>query len=332
VEVAIEQVRRDPLNAAGYPPLFQLLVRAGAVDRAWCVASVMNHLGTLGEAEAQLYRTYGAAPLGNMRGTLGPEAWPVLMHADLDPALTEVFEILAPAVSELRLAVMNWRERLAYPGSALPRSGPTGWIAGAVGTASAVLGIGAPKLFLRAGAGPALSVAATRPASLAVSPEQLDAIPASMQPFVLGKRVFELAPPLLARGLCPSVSELASLLASAGRLVAPRAAVSIAADEVLRGGLKKPDLDRLADAMSRAQAKTIEDVQKWSQLADLSTSRAGLLLTSDLELARGALTREGQLPGDLSVREQMKNLVVFAVSDAYAALRQAVGLAVRPPS
>jgi hypothetical protein len=70
-------------------------------------------------------------------------------------------------------------------------------------------------------------------------------------------------------------------------------------------------------------------VQRWSQLADLSTTRAGFLVAGDIELARAALAHERQLPGDLSVREQMKDLCVFALGDAVAAMRRAMGVDVR---
>jgi tetratricopeptide (TPR) repeat protein len=334
VDVAIEQVQRDPLGGAAYGPLFDLFVRAEALDRAWCIASVMHFLGVPGEAAEQLYRAYGPAPLANVRGQLGERSWPQLLHPDLDPVLTELFEVLGPAVSEGKLAQMSWRERLAYPGSALPTSGPTAWIGHAIGKVSETLSLDVPKAFTRPGVGPAISVGATRPPSLVVSPSTLEAVPSAAQPFILGKRVSELLPPVLIRSLCPSVTELTALCASAGRAVQPRseaAGAGSAAGDLLRGRLKKMELDRLGDAVSRARTKTLEDVERWSQLADLSTSRAGLLFVSDLELARNALALEGQLPGDLSVREQMRHLVMFAVSDAYATLRQAMGVAIRQP-
>jgi tetratricopeptide (TPR) repeat protein len=329
VDLAVAEVARDPSSGAAYAQLFDLLMGAQAYDRAWCVASVLHHLGAAGEAAEQLYRTYGPAPLANIQGGIG-DAWPELLHPELDPELTELFQVIAPPLSEAKLAQLSWRERLAYPGAALPKSGPLAWIGNAVGRVSESLGLAVPEVFVRGGAGPAVVVAATRPPSLLVSPSALEVIPPAMQPFFLAKRVFETAPALCIRSLCPSVSELVAVVGAAARLLEPRAGPTAAADEALRSRLKKAELDRLGDAVVRCRSKTLEDVERWSQLADLSTSRAGLLVVSDLELARGALAREGHLPSDLSEREQMKHLVVFAVSDTYAALRQALGVAIRP--
>ena len=102
--------------------------------------------------------------------------------------------------------------------------------------------------------------------------------------------------------------------------------IVVSQDEALRSRLKKVELERLGDAVTQSRSKTIEDVERWSMLADLSTSRAGLLLVSDVELARGALAREGQLPSDLSVKEQMKHLVVFAVFEGLRVPLGSVGV------
>jgi hypothetical protein len=69
------------------------------------------------------------------------------------------------------------------------------------------------------------------------------------------------------------------------------------------------------------------DVHRWSQLADLSTSRAGLLLCGDLEAARGALAYEPQAPSDLSPREKMRELLLFFLGDVSANLRRRLGVA-----
>ena len=61
---------------------------------------------------------------------------------------------------------------------------------------------------------------------------------------------------------------------------------------------------------------------------DLTATRAGLLLCGDLEIARKIISAEPQAPGDLSVDQKMRELVLFSVSDNYTALRSALGVAV----
>jgi hypothetical protein len=61
---------------------------------------------------------------------------------------------------------------------------------------------------------------------------------------------------------------------------------------------------------------------------ELTAARAGLLLSGDLEIAKKIIAAEQQLPGDLTPQEKLKELLVFAVSDAYFRLRAQLGIAI----
>jgi tetratricopeptide (TPR) repeat protein len=325
--LALEQVRRDPFSPSSYASLFNLMLDAPALDRAWCVATVMNHLGIPEPGAQAFHRAHPAAGLESIGGTLDATAQAKILHPDLDPLLTTIFETVAPAVIDVKISQVSWRDRLAYPGPALPSS--AAWVTARVAQASAALGVKAPRLYARPGSGAALAAGATRPPSLTVAMESLDALPDNVQPFAFGKRVFELTPPLLARAVCPTVTELVAVLGAVSRAVGAKGARG-PADEALRSKLKKGELDLLADAVATATSRgaKVEDVQRWSELADLSTSRAGLVLVGDIELARGVLAREPLSPGDLPLREQLRALVHFALSDTFFELRRALGITV----
>jgi hypothetical protein len=70
------------------------------------------------------------------------------------------------------------------------------------------------------------------------------------------------------------------------------------------------------------------DIKRWVQLADVSLARAGLLVVGDVETAWRASQREARSPGDIPADEWRKELLAFAVSDEYADLRGAIGVAV----
>lgn len=73
----------------------------------------------------------------------------------------------------------------------------------------------------------------------------------------------------------------------------------------------------------------VVDVKRWSQAADLSSMRAGLLLRGDVGPARKTILAEPQSTADLTPRESIGELYRFATSDLYADLRGAIGVAVR---
>ncbi|MDB4937870.1 MAG: domain protein putative component of TonB system, partial [Labilithrix sp.] len=84
-----------------------------------------------------------------------------------------------------------------------------------------------------------------------------------------------------------------------------------------------------AVVMQASMAGGLVDVKRWSQAADLSSMRAGLLLCGDVGPARKTILAEPQSTADLPPREKIGELYKFATSDLYSDLRGAIGVAVQ---
>ena len=324
VAITLERILRDPLEASPYPALFELLLQQNARDRALCVASAMKFLGVTHPGAQGLQKSYPQPPIEGIVLDLGPEGYRQLLHHEMDPSLTEIFEVVAPAVVDLLVARLPMRERLTHPGSKLEGHD---WLVRSIARAGTILGTGAPKVFQRKAPGTALAAAPTKPASFLAHPPALGGIAPDVVAFMIGKRVFEISPPLFARALLPSISELKQLAQSAARIATDQTETG---DMLLRERLKKDDIARIGNAVRTAMAATGKlDVLRWAQRADVSASRAGLLLAGDLEAARSAIAFEPQSPGDLTPREKMKELVGWYLGDQAAALRQRLGVALK---
>ncbi|MBX3218371.1 MAG: hypothetical protein KF850_40575 [Labilithrix sp.] len=322
VAITLDRVLRDPLDPRPYPALFDLLVSQGARDRVLCVASAMSFLGVAHPPASGWRQSYPHPPLEGIVLDLGPEGYREVLHPELDPTLTEILEIVAPAMIDVALSRLSLRARMSHPGPALKGQD---WLASAVSRAATILGAPAPRLFARRTPGPALGPAATKPPSLLVYPQALAGVSREVLAFMIGKRVLELSPPLLARALCPSISELKALVSSAARIAT---AQTEAGDTPLEQRLKQGDVARIGAAVRASMAAGGKlDVLRWSQLADVSVSCGGLLLAGDVEAARAALAIEPQSPGDLSPREKMRELVGWHLGDASARLRRRLGVA-----
>lgn len=322
VALTVERVLRDPLVPGPYPALFDLLMLQGHRDRALCVASAMNFLDVAHPAAQGLRASYPQPPIEGIVMELGADGYRALLHEELDPALTEIFEIVAPAVIDIGLSRLGIRDRLQYPGPALKGYD---WLVKGCARAAAVLGLPAPRLFARRTPGPGLAVAATKPPSLLAYPQAFGGVASDAVAFVIGKRVVEISPPLLARALVPSLTELKALAQAAARIGTGQIE---AADVALRDKLDRNALARLKAVVETELSRSGKlDVARWSRLADLSASRAGLLLAGDLEAARAAIALEGQLPGDLAPREKMKELLTWYLGDTCATLRRRLGVA-----
>ncbi|MCW5832758.1 MAG: hypothetical protein KIS78_10140 [Labilithrix sp.] len=322
VAITLERVLKDPLDPRPYPALFDLLASQGERDRALCVASAMSFLDVAHPQAAGWRQSYPHPPIEGIVLDLGPEGYRELLHPELDPTLTEILEIVAPAVIDVALSRLSLRARMGHPGPALKGQD---WLAALVGRASAILGAPAPRLFVRRTPGPAIGPAATKPPSFLVYPQALAGVSREVLAFMIGRRVLELSPPLLARALCPSISELKALVSSAARIATGQ---SEPGDLPLEQRLDRGEVARVGAAVRASMAAGGKlDVLRWSQLADVSTSCGGLLLAGDVEAARAALAIEPQSPGDLSPREKMRELVGWFLGDGSARARRRLGVA-----
>jgi hypothetical protein len=322
VQITLDRILRDPMDATPYSALFDLLVSQGARDRALSVASAIKFLGIQHPSAAGMRASFPQPPIEGIVMDLGPDGYRELLHPELDPILTEIFEAIAPALVELSLSRLPLKERLTYPGPALKGYD---FLNTMVTRGAKILGAPSPRLFQRKTPGPTFAVAPTKPASLLVYPQALGGLGREVLSFMVGKRVAELTPPLLARALCPSISELKALASTAAKIGTRR---TDAGDQPVVERLSRDQTNRITAAVQTSMAQGGKlDVHRWSQLADLSTSRAGLLLCGDLEAARGALAYEPQAPSDLSPREKMRELLLFFLGDVSANLRRRLGVA-----
>jgi hypothetical protein len=151
--------------------------------------------------------------------------------------------------------------------------------------------------------------------------------------YVVGKRLAEQRPELIARAFFPAVSDLTGLLAAAVRLSrqeGAKDAVSAALDASLNAVLMPQEREGIRVLLNQAvMVGGLVDVRRWSQAADLSSMRAGLLLCGDVGPARKTILAEPQSTADLPPREKVGELYKFATSDLYSDLRGAIGVAVQ---
>jgi len=151
--------------------------------------------------------------------------------------------------------------------------------------------------------------------------------------YVIGKRLAEQRPELIARALFPAVPDLSSLLAAAvrvGRQEGAKDAAGAALDASLSAILIPQEREGIRQVVMQApNAFGLVDVKRWSQAADLSSMRAGLLLSGDVGPARKTILAEPQSPSDMPPREKVGELYKFATSDLYTDLRGAIGVAVQ---
>ena len=156
--------------------------------------------------------------------------------------------------------------------------------------------------------------------------------------FIVGKHAAFYRGEHLIRAHFPTVTELTVLFFAGVKLVAPDQPVppdllnQVIATAQSLGRFMQPIH---VEGLKMAVRKFIQDdnaranIKRWSQTVELTSTRAGFVLSGDLDVAKKIIAAEPQLPGDLTPQEKLKELLVFSVSDSYFRLRKVLGLDIK---
>jgi tetratricopeptide (TPR) repeat protein len=329
-------IARDAHDAELYEELYELFLRQHAFDKAWCAVNVLVQMREPSAEQRRFHEDYAPMSLGEVPGQVVEQAWRShVLHADLDPTLTTLFSRMTPAVARMRYAQLHPEQLVDAVGRPFTNQHSRLYepIRRTFTNAAEILHMAVPELLLgdpasRVPFAPALAPFGALHVGTAAVEARADALV-----YVIGKRLAEQRPELIARAFFPAVSDLTALVAAAVR-VSRREGATDAAGKVLDANLSAvlmpQERDGIRQVVMQAQmVGALVDVKRWSQAADLSSMRAGLLLCGDVGPARKTILTEPQSTADLPPREKIGELYKFATSDLYADLRGAVGVAIQ---
>ena len=328
-----DEIDREPHEPTLYAELYELFLRQHYFDKAWCCVNVLSRLMLPNADQRRFHEDYAPMPLDRVPGQIVEQAWKShIFHADLDVALTNILAILTPAVARMRFGQLRPEQRVGRPftpnHSRLHQQVRDGF-----DNASEILAVDSPELLVA-------DLNSIHPFAPALAPyggvlvcgPAIEAQSVSLH-FLVGKKLAEQRPELAARAFFPAEKELSTLLASSMRVArneGTKEPTGSALDAALASALSPVETAQLRNAMMQALAdNTAFDVKRWLQLADLSSMRAGLLISGDIEPARQAIGCEVTAASDLTPRDKLGELLKFAVSDLYTDLRGAIGVAVQ---
>ncbi|MCX5743780.1 MAG: hypothetical protein NT062_14910, partial [Proteobacteria bacterium] len=164
--------------------------------------------------------------------------------------------------------------------------------------------------------------------------------------FEVGKRMAYLRPErfvTLALGTLPKLESAfaASVLASGARLTAHdgQPFTSLTSDDAkklasqLRTQVPAPILEQVGELSSKLSGRVGNGlISSWRTATDLTANRVGLIVANDLETAARTIATEGTALSSLPVKDRLRDLLAFAVSEPYFAVRRHLGQHVREAS
>jgi tetratricopeptide (TPR) repeat protein len=327
-------LRRNPYRVESYKLLRKLYTESKKADPAWCLCQALATLRLAEPDEEKFYKKHRAENAAPAQSTLGEAEWQRLMHWDLDPLVTRIFATIQPTILRVRtqpIEQMGFDPRYAIDCSMHPYP-----VSQTLYYVQGVLGMQPPLVFQNPNDPGSLGIVHARTPAIVLGRAAFEQnVPTQSLAFTAGRHMTYFRPGFYVRHLVPTGTGLKAWLFAAIKLCVPQFPVSAdlqgqvgeamaALGQDFQGGEK----DKLASLVSKLlQAGGALDLKKWVASIDLTADRVGMLLAHDLQLATEVI-RATEDASSVPVKERMKDIVLFTVSEEYFALRDKLAISI----
>ena len=342
VEAAAEQqeiLQRDPLRPEPYRALYKIYLRQQSYDAAWCTAAALAFFQKADAEELQFFEDYRPRGMLPVKGRLDDKLWAAgLFHADENLYIGKIYEFLARAALTAKMAQLKAAKQLPVLEKKFRQDPATSTVtfAKTFGWAAAVLGVACPELYVCSDVQGALGAQPVSPPATLAGRSVLTGFTPQELAFICAKHLCGYRGEHYIKNLFATEAELKQVLFAGIKIARPDLPVpaEIAPQvNAVAAELAKYLEPVYLDGLQRAVKLFVENgakanVKRWSQAVDFTASRAGLLLSGDLDIAKKIMAAEPAMPGDLPAADKMKELIVYSVSEPYFALRKLLGIAI----
>lgn len=333
---ALAAVSGDPERAEYHRNALRLFERCGEPDGAWHAAAALEVLGKADVNESLLASAHRPSGLIPARDGLNESHWSQrLLCPERDPQIDELFRLVAEALEAVGLEAAVQKRRVANvdPATEVDPKTSTVTLVKTLGWTARLLGVPLPRVHVVAGLRAPFIAPPSREPVLLVDRALGTGVDVRDLAFLIGRALVCFRPEHRPMTLFPTLNELTAALTAALSLGnAPQLPFkSLEGDaKVFARGLRRHLKTAQLNALEAfAQAFPVRDANVrtlgWVRSVELASARAGLLACGDLELAV-SLVRRHPLGTAVTLDEQVRTLLGYALSPAYTALRKHVGV------
>ncbi len=326
-----------PTRVDIYHALVRMDSQARRFDRAFQAAAALVHLGDADLDEQMLYQQY--RPEAGLRpsGAVDEAAWAEIYPLEHDANVRALLGVIAP------LAIAHRIERQAEAGK-LPelrektRHEPedsTVSVVRSLAWASKVLGVPLPDLHVRPDLPGGITPVPSRQPALVLGKAVLSGRGIAELAFLVGRDLTYFLPENRILIYYPTMADLTTLVTSAIRMALPGSGGTAslrdrALAEALERGLDGSSWERIRRAVARMESSGAKiDLLSYVRSLEIAATRVGLLLSGDLSTAGKLLSTDVREVAGLRAADRMRDLLPYAVSEPYGALRARLGVEAR---
>lgn len=327
---------QDPFRPDAYKALRKIYTVSRDADASWALCQVLSVLKLAEPDETRFYERMRSETAAPAQDAFNASDWGErLMHPTLDPLLTGIFGLIQPAV--VRSRAQPIQQFGVSPEMQIDPSQHDAPLAQTLYYAAGVLGQQLPAVFANPADPGGLSYMFTEFPSLSLGKMGMShQVPPQVAAFVAAQQLTYLQPGLYLRQFIQTGTALKAWLFAAIKLSSPQFPVAPdlegSVNEAL-GALKThlaaDAKDHLASVVSRLiQSGTSLDLKRWISAVDLTADRVAFVVAHDLQTAAEVIGAADESQTSVSREERYKQLILFASSSKYFALRERLGIRV----
>lgn len=336
--VALQErlLSQNPYRQESYKALRKIYTSSRDADASWALCQVLSVLQLAEPDEERFYGRMRSETAAAAQEAFSEEDWTLrIMHPNANPLLTAVFALIEPAVVAARGARIDQLgftpEHRIDPGSHYAPLAQTLYYA------AGVLGMPVPAVYENPNDPGGLSFLNAHEPSLVLGRVGMSSeVPAQVAAFVAARQLAYFRPGMYLRHFIQTGTGLKSWLFAAIKLTAPQFPIApdlegpvTEALAALKASLTPDVKEHLNSVVSKLiQSGTALDLKKWVAAVDLTADRAGFVVAHDLETSIQVVRASDEGALGIANQERFKELVLFASSAKYFAMRRRLGIAV----
>ena len=334
IEQHKELIKIDPFRIESYRALWKAYMQKKQYDRAWCMAGALSFLQNANEQEEKFYRQYLGQNLKVAKGTLNQEMFKLLYHPDQEMLMSAILARIAQGLRPYyALPIKQWgvhkKKDLLSADEQLMFTKIYSYAARTMGL------LPAPNLYQKLDQSLGMRNMNIEPPAFIIGGDMMQGKTDRELAFAIGKNLCWARPEhyIGSAGFPTEVLKvffMAMMHATnpalgLDRQLGPSGPTVI--NEIQR--IPGPILLETQKMMKQylAQGRN-PNLSAWLTAVDHTTSRMGLIICGDLHQAASAIKNDTNPVGKATVKEKIRELVLFGISDEYFELRARLGLSI----
>ncbi|MDB4962480.1 MAG: Tetratricopeptide 2 repeat protein [Myxococcales bacterium] len=340
IEQHMRMLRNEPFKYDSYKALRRIYMDAHQYDKTWCVCNTLAFLKKADPDELQFYEQYKPRGLVKAKNVMSPDTWAKLVHPDENRYISAIFGASWQGVAAMKAFPhkdfgIKRKDKRQLPGDPLMFSKLFYYVA-------QVLNVPLPEVFLLEDNKPAdiqLANAIEKNElcpSFVVRPHLLQGKSEREIAFLSARRLTFMRPEYYLKMLLPTNTELKVVVLTAIVMVQPRFPVPPDMAQLVQQYLPEMQkrmppqvIEQLGAVVSRfIQAAPEINLAKWGHAVDAVSHRAGFVVCGDLEVAARMVSAEPVTVGGPQVKDKIKELVLYSISEDFFTVRAQMGLTI----